>query len=124
MSIQHIQQSWVRLTSHKHGMDPRNDFLNKHSISVPNGIVELQKSRPFYLLYASFGRRPYFIPRSITVVHLMESDDNLLHSSSLTISELLYIVLAASDGAKKDCNHLLAAELQTFKDLWLPTKVN
>lgn len=80
-SIQPGQPSWVRLTLHKHGfyiVETRNDLLNEHGISIPNGIVEVQANHSFYLLGASFGFQPYLIPRNMTVAHFIEVDDNLL----------------------------------------------
>lgn len=56
-SIPPGKQFWVRVTFHKHGLytvEPRNDLMNKDGISVPNWIVEVQESRPFFLLVSSF----------------------------------------------------------------------
>lgn len=124
-SIQPGQKSWIRVISNKHGLyiiEPRNDLLNKHSISVPFGVVQVQTNRPFYLLLDKFVPQTYFIPLNMTVAHFMDVDDNLLLSSSLTICDFLGIIPEASKELEIDGDQLLAYELRRFQDLRPPPK--
>lgn len=112
--IQPSQQTLVRVTSHKHRfyiVEPGNDLLNKHGISVSSRIVEIKEKRPFYLLVAFLGRRTYFISRNMTVDHVMGAEDNFLLPSSLIIGVLLGVIPQNSDDAKIDGYNLLAADL-------------